>query len=226
MAATGLLVLLLVLEQILGEIAHDGTTDRSKESVTRLLTKKVACDTTANGAEEAAVGFGHWGCVGVVVRSIRVAGLRGGVDGVGVYIARLALFVTATLLMLAGLGVGIICSIVSGMTLRVACIVLSILATLLTVLEAALLRWAVVIALILILAAVLLVFWLTVLLLLSVALLHVLLAILVLLPVPLLGLALVVAALALIVAALVATVRVVGTGHGDGVGSWMGDDAR
>jgi hypothetical protein len=89
MAAPMMFAMLPLLDLILHQIPQDGATDRTEETVSRVLAEIVPCHAAADRAEEATFTLGHgWG-VGVIVGGILVAGLRGELVGLPVRVVDL-----------------------------------------------------------------------------------------------------------------------------------------
>lgn len=127
-----------------------------------ILAEIVSCHASANRAEETALTFGHGRCVGVVVGRVLVAGLRGKFMSLAVWVVDL-LWRHLTIRGLLGVLLKVFWrsaaeeevskvaydhvliidrgnSLVAGVSLRITRVVLAILATCLSMLEAALLR--------------------------------------------------------------------------------------
>jgi hypothetical protein len=79
-------VFALPLEFIFHQIPHDRATHRTKEAMSLLFAKIVSGNTAADRTEETAFTLGHgWG-IGVIVRGVLIAGLRGKLMGLAVWI--------------------------------------------------------------------------------------------------------------------------------------------
>jgi len=68
--AAAVVALLLVLQEILSNTTEKCTSDRSQESVSGLLAKEVAAESTASSAEKTTIRLGHWWGIGIVVWSV------------------------------------------------------------------------------------------------------------------------------------------------------------
>lgn len=64
--------LFLILEEILGHTAQDGTTNCAQEAVVGLLSEESTAQTSSNGTHQASVLIGHWGCIGIIVRGVGI----------------------------------------------------------------------------------------------------------------------------------------------------------
>lgn len=84
--------LFLILEEILGHTAQDGTTNLrrdllakfvwksptldatycAQEAVVGLLSEESTAQTSSNGTHQASVLIGHWGCIGIIVRGVGI----------------------------------------------------------------------------------------------------------------------------------------------------------
>lgn len=143
-------MLLLVFDEIFSQRAHDGASDRSQETMADLVTTKGACSTSSKSTHQASVSLVHGRGVWIVVGTVGVARLSRELvlTGISVLLATLLTTLTILLLLLVSLvlGVGIIAALVLSLTvvawvsLRIAGVVGTELTTLLTVLEATLLR--------------------------------------------------------------------------------------
>src|ERR1700712_69863 len=74
-STAGVLVLLLVLQEIFSDAAEQGTSDGSQKTVAGFLAKKMATEGTASGAEETTITLGHGRSRRIVVWGLGVRGL-------------------------------------------------------------------------------------------------------------------------------------------------------
>jgi len=154
-------VLLLLLQEILCETAHDGTTNTAQEAMILLTTEVVTCEASANGTEQTSILLRHWRGVWVVIGRIRIAGLSSSlrstclrwcaghlglirlVGSIGIWLLGTVLLsvlslLAVLLLLLPILSLLGIAAIVSGVTLWVTCIICTVLHVLLAVLKSTL----------------------------------------------------------------------------------------
>jgi len=152
-ATTATVLLLFVFQEVLRDGTKDGTSNRAQETMSGLLSEKVATKATSNGAEETAITFGHGRGIGIVVGGVGVGRLASElvVWRNGLAWLSLAWLTLLTHLLLVGLilSIGVVAAIlllrallaavVSCVALRVARVVGSELVLLLTVLKSTLL---------------------------------------------------------------------------------------
>jgi len=145
-------MLLLAFGEIFGQRAHDCASNRSQETMADLVTTESACRTSSKSTHQASVALVHRRRIWIIVGTVRIAGLRRELmlTGIAVLLATLLTTLAILLLLLVGLvlSIGIVATLVLSLaviawvSLRVAGIICTKLTTLLTVLEATLLRRA------------------------------------------------------------------------------------